>query len=66
MAAKKRASGPTQPEAQRKNVQMLLRLPPDVAEDVRLNAKRLGVTASQLVTCAWRTWRAVDASNVEP
>lgn len=52
----KRTSGPTQPEAERKNVQMLLRLPPDVAEEIRIQAKFMSLTASELVARAWRAY----------
>jgi len=64
MAAKKttkpkRASGPTQPEAERRNPQFKLRLPPDVVEEIRAQSRHLGVTVSELVTRAWCTY--VDA-----
>lgn len=59
MAAKKRPSGPsgkTQPEAERKNVALKLRLPPDVAEEIRVQARFVGVTTSELVARAWRAY----------
>ena len=42
-------SGPNIPEASRHSVQMKLRLPPDVAEDLDELAARLGVTRSGAV-----------------
>lgn len=61
MAAKKaprraakapRPSGPTQPEAERKNPQLKLRLRPERAEEIRALAEEFGVTASAVVDAA--------------
>lgn len=46
---KKKASGVNIPEAQRGTVQIKLRLPPDVAEDLDALAERWGVTRSGAV-----------------
>jgi hypothetical protein len=46
---RRRPSGPTQPEAERKNVQVMLRLPPREARRLDLLAKRWGVTRSEAV-----------------
>jgi hypothetical protein len=52
MAAKtKKASGVNIPEAQRGTIQVKLRLPPDVAEDLDALSERLGLTRSGAV--AW-------------
>jgi hypothetical protein len=58
MAAKKttkpkRASGPTQPEAERRNPQFKLRLSPEIADDMRARSAASGVPVSRLVEIAW-------------
>lgn len=56
MAAKRkpkpRASGPTQPEAERKNPQLKLRLREERANEIRALAAEFGVTASAVVDAA--------------
>lgn len=56
MAAKRkpkpRASGPTQPEAERKNPQLKLRLRAERADQIRALAAEFGVTASAVVDAA--------------
>jgi hypothetical protein len=47
--SKKRASGRNIPEAERGTVQVKLRLPPDVAEDLDEVAERWGLTRSGAV-----------------
>jgi predicted DNA-binding protein len=49
MAAKKKASGVNIPEAQRSGVQVKLRLPPEVAEDLDALAARWNLTRSGTV-----------------
>jgi hypothetical protein len=49
MTAKKKASGRNIPEAERGTVQVKLRLPPDVAEELDELADRWGVTRSGAV-----------------
>jgi len=49
MNTKKKASGRNIPEAERGTVQVKLRLPPDVAEDLDELAERWGVTRSGAV-----------------
>lgn len=50
-------SGPNIPEASRHSVQMKLRLPPDVAAEIRTAAASSGVQVSTLVALAWATAR---------
>ena len=52
-AKPKRASGPTQPEAERKNPQFKLRLSPEVAEQMRARSAASGLAISRLVELAW-------------
>lgn len=47
-----RPSGPTQPEAERKNPQLKLRLRRERAEEIRALAEEFGVTASAVVDAA--------------
>lgn len=49
MTEKRKASGRNIPEAERGTVQVKLRLPPDVAEDLDELAERWGVTRSGAV-----------------
>lgn len=49
MAAAKSRSGPNIPNAQRTTVQVLLRLPPDVAEDLDALRDRWGLTRAGAV-----------------
>ena len=60
MSAKRktRASGPTQPEGKRTNRGVKLRLPPEVVEEIKVQAKHLGIPVSELVTRAWRAYVA--------
>lgn len=61
MAAKKRkASGVNIPNSQRHTVQILLRLPPDVAEDLDALAERWKLTRSGAVG------RLLDERRVSP
>jgi len=47
--ASKRKSGPTQPESERANAQLLLRLPPRTIATIRAGAKRMQCTVSEYV-----------------
>ena len=49
MAAKKKASGRNIPEAERGTIQVKLRLPPDVKDDLDDLARRWGLTVSGTV-----------------
>ena len=49
----RRTSGPTQPEASRKRGQLLLRLEPELAAELRETARAAGVSVSSLVALAW-------------
>lgn len=61
MKEKRKASGVNIPEAQRGTVQVKLRLPPDVADDLDLLAQRWGVTRSGAV--AMLVERALEPSS---
>lgn len=49
---RKRTSGPTQPEHERKNPQIKLRLRPERTAEIRALAAEYGVTASAVVDAA--------------
>lgn len=61
---KTKASGANVPESQRGTVQVKLRLPPDVAEDLDELAARWGVTRSGAV--GLMVERATQTGSVEP
>ena len=57
MTTSKRKPGRTIPEASRHSVQMKLRLPPEVAREIRDVAAASGVQVSTLVALAWAAAR---------
>lgn len=61
MTASKKASGRNIPEAERGTIQVKLRLPPDVAEDLDDLAERLNVTRSGAV--AWLLERVPSGTS---
>ena len=60
---KKKASGRNIPEAERGTIQVKLRLPPDVADDLDTLAERWGVTRSGAV--AMLIERALETGSTE-